>query len=227
MELTNEFEVPVPEDEAWVLLTDLARIAPCMPGATLTGVDGDEHQGTVKVKVGPITAQYKGTARIVERDDSTHTALLEASGKDTKGQGNASASIRAQLSGVGAQRTHVSLTTDLNISGKVAQFGRGALGDVSAKLLDQFVANLERDVLSGTDGNGSASSATPAASATGTTGTAATPVASAPPREAEPIDLLATAGTPIAKRLVPLVAAVGLVVVVLWVWRRRRRSRRA
>ena len=139
MELSNEFEVSVGIDEAWTILTDLERIAPCLPGAQLDEVEGDEYRGRVKVKVGPITAQYKGTARIVERDDAAHTALVEATGRDTRGQGNATATIRAELSATSDTITHVSLVTDLAVTGKVAQFGRGAMGDVSAKLLGQFV----------------------------------------------------------------------------------------
>ncbi len=146
MELSNEFEVPVPIDQAWDILTDIERIAPCLPGAQLQEVEGDEYRGIVKVKVGPITAQYKGVARLIEKDDATHRALLQASGRDTRGAGNASADIRAELMGEG-NVTHVSLVTDLTITGKVAQFGRGVLADVSAKLLDQFVANLEVTVL--------------------------------------------------------------------------------
>jgi uncharacterized protein len=146
MELSNEFEVPVPLDQAWAILTDIERIAPCLPGAQLQEVEGDEYRGIVKVKVGPITAQYKGVARLIEKDDITHRALLQASGRDTRGAGNASADIRAELVGEG-DNTHVSLVTDLTITGKVAQFGRGVLADVSAKLLDQFVANLEVTVL--------------------------------------------------------------------------------
>ncbi len=146
MELSNEFEVPVPLDQAWDVLTDIERIAPCLPGAQLQEVEGEEYRGIVKVKVGPITAQYKGVARLVEKDDAGHRALLQASGRDTRGAGNASADIRAELVAQG-DVTHVSLVTDLTITGKVAQFGRGVLADVSAKLLDQFVANLEVTVL--------------------------------------------------------------------------------
>lgn len=146
MELSHEFEVGVPIDEAWAVLTDLERIAPCLPGAQLTEVEGPIHRGVVKVKVGPITAQYKGEAHIVEQDDEAHRALLTASGRDTRGQGNASAAITAQLT-ESAGGTHVSLLTDLTVTGKVAQFGRGVLGEVSNKLLAQFVENLEATVL--------------------------------------------------------------------------------
>lgn len=146
MELSNEFEVRAPIDQAWNVLTDLERIAPCLPGAQLQEVEGDEYRGVVKIKVGPITAQYKGAAHFVEKDDEAHRAVLSASGRDTRGQGNASAAIVAQLTDHG-DTTHVSVLTDLTITGKVAQFGRGVIGDVSAKLLTQFVENLEAKVL--------------------------------------------------------------------------------
>jgi carbon monoxide dehydrogenase subunit G len=146
MELTNTFDVSVPVETAWAVLTDVERIAPCLPGAQLQEIEGDEYRGIVKVKVGPITAQYKGKATFVEKDDVNHKAVLDASGRDTRGQGNASATITAQLEPSG-EGTHVTVTTDLTVTGKVAQFGRGVLADVSAKLLGQFVDNLEQTVL--------------------------------------------------------------------------------
>jgi carbon monoxide dehydrogenase subunit G len=146
MELSNEFEVPVPVEQAWLILTDLERIAPCLPGAQLQEVEGDVYRGIVKIKVGPITAQYKGQAVMVDKDDAAHVAVLEATGRDTRGAGNASAAIKAELTDRG-DVTHVSVMTDLTVTGKVAQFGRGVLADVSAKLLDQFVVNLEATVL--------------------------------------------------------------------------------
>jgi len=146
MELTNTFDVSVPVDTAWAVLTDVERIAPCLPGAQLQEIEGDEYRGVVKIKVGPITAQYKGKASFVEKDDVAHKAVLEASGRDTRGQGNASATITALLEPSG-DGTHVTVTTDLTVTGKVAQFGRGVLADVSAKLLGQFVDNLEQTVL--------------------------------------------------------------------------------
>jgi carbon monoxide dehydrogenase subunit G len=146
MELTNTFDVSVPVETAWAVLTDVERIAPCLPGAQLQEIEGDEYRGIVKVKVGPITAQYKGKATFVEKDDANHKAVLDASGRDTRGQGNASATITAQLEPSG-EGTHVTVTTDLTVTGKVAQFGRGVLADVSAKLLGQFVDNLEQTVL--------------------------------------------------------------------------------
>ncbi|MBI2705540.1 MAG: SRPBCC family protein [Actinobacteria bacterium] len=147
MELTNDFEVGVPIGVAWSVLTDVERIAPCLPGAKLEEIEGEEYRGIVKVKVGPITAQYKGAAHFVEKNETDHRAVLSASGRDTRGQGNASATITATLVEV-ADRTQVHVATDLNITGTVAQFGRGVMVDVSAKLLQQFVENLESTVLS-------------------------------------------------------------------------------
>jgi uncharacterized protein len=146
MELTNEFVVPVAVDEAWKLLTDVELIAPCMPGAELQEIDGDEYRGVVKVKVGPITAQYKGKATFVEKDDAAHKAVLRAEGRDTRGQGNANATITASLE-AGEDGTRVKVVTDLSITGRAAQFGRGVMADVSTKLLGQFVDCLEKNVL--------------------------------------------------------------------------------
>ena len=214
MELTNDFRVGVPVDQAWAVLTDVERIAPCLPGAQLEEVDGDAYKGVVKVKVGPITAQYKGTASFIELDADAHRVVLRAEGRDTRGQGNASATVTATLVPDG-NGTAVTVATDLTITGKVAQFGRGVLADVSGKLIGQFVENLERDVLSAADpssGAAAPSSATEAGAGNG----------SAPPRpEVQPVDLLATAGTPVAKRAAPLLA---VVVIIGWfVWRRVRR----
>jgi len=146
MELNNEFEVAIPVAEAWKVLTDVEKIAPCMPGAELREVEGDEYRGQVKVKVGPITASYRGTARFEELDAKAHKAVLKAEGRETRGQGNATALIKATLS-PSTKGTKVEVVTDLAITGKVAQFGRGVLADVSGKLLDQFVHNLETTVL--------------------------------------------------------------------------------
>ena len=203
MKLENEFRVEVPVEEAWRVLLDVERIAPCMPGAQLQEVEGDEYRGIVKVKVGPITAQYKGTARITESDDTNHRAVIRAEGRDTRGQGNASATATAVLQPDG-DGTRVSIDSDVTITGKVAQFGRGVIADVSAKLLDQFVACLERDVLS-------SAADPPASNEVAESGKART--IDAP--EAEPVDLLRTAGAPVLKRVVPVAAAVVIVIVVV------------
>ena len=147
MELNNEFRVGVPVPETWKVLTDVERIAPMLPGAQLQEVEGDEYRGIVKVKVGPITAQYKGAATFLEQDEAAGRVVLKASGRDTRGQGNASATITVTMTPDG-DGTKVDVTTDLTITGKVAQFGRGVLAEVSAKLMGQFVDALEADLAS-------------------------------------------------------------------------------
>lgn len=294
MELTNTFTVATPVDEMWPILCDIERIAPCMPGAQLSEVEGEEYRGEVKLKVGPINTRFKGTATMVERDDDRHRAVLKASGKDTAGKGNANATITASATTTADGGTEVTITSDLSITGKVAQFGRSAMADISTKLLGQFVDCLESRVLAGGAddagaGSGEATAGSDAAAAAGPTdgapspGEAEAPVvdvteaataasagpgspvetAPAPPAggvpagsaavgggtvtasggdggeastttssaggarkvegpEAEPIDLLETAGAPVAKRLAFPVAAVMALFFALY-WRRRRR----
>lgn len=142
MELTNEFTVPVPVERAWEVLTDVELIAPCLPGAQLQEIEGDEYRGVVKVKVGPITAQYKGAATFQEQDEAARRMVLKAEGRDTRGQGSASALITVTMSEESG-RTRVTVDTDLTIKGKVAQFGRGMIADVSGKLMTEFVDCLE------------------------------------------------------------------------------------
>src|SRR5262245_11823542 len=173
MELTNEFRVGVPVEQAWEVLTDVERIAPCMPGAQLQEIEGDEYRGIVKVKVGPITAQYKGAARFVEKDEAAHRAVLRAEGRETRGQGNANATITAQLDPDG-DGTKIAVVTDLTITGRVAQFGRGVLADVSTKLLGQFADCLETKLLAGESaGEGAATAAGTDAAGGGAAGGAA------------------------------------------------------
>ncbi len=205
MNIEDEFRVDVPVDEAWRILLDVERIAPCMPGAQLQEIEGDEFRGIVKVKVGPITAQYKGAARLTEVDDANHRTVIRAEGRDTRGQGNASATVTAALHPDG-EGTRVTISSDVTITGKVSQFGRGVIADVSSKLLAQFVDNLERNVLS-------APAPTPAEN------TASTGPRTIDAPDAEPVNLLRTAGAPVLKRLVPtiigLVVLIAVVVVVL------------
>jgi carbon monoxide dehydrogenase subunit G len=140
--LLNEFTVNRSIAHAWAILTDLERIAPCMPGAQLQEIEGDTYRGQVKVKLGPISTSFKGQAVFVERDDTNHRAVLKGEGRDTGGKGNADALITAQLEAVSPHATKCTVSTDLRISGKVAQFGRGVMGDVSEKLMTQFANNL-------------------------------------------------------------------------------------
>jgi carbon monoxide dehydrogenase subunit G len=221
MEIADSFRVSTSLDDTWKVLLDIEGIAPCLPGAQLQEVDGDEYRGIVKVKVGPITAQYKGTAKIAEIDEANRRIVIDASGRDTRGQGNANATIVVTMNAEGAG-TNVTVATDLSITGKVAQFGRGVLADVSSKLMGQFVENLERDVLS-TAGGGDVSHE---GSAYEQALESVVPRQSDGPRkidspEPEPVDLFEMAGDSVAKRLVPI----GIGVVVLFViWRILRRS---
>ena len=141
MELEHSFTVPVPENRAWEVLMDVERVAPCMPGATLDSVDGDEIKGRIKVKVGPIAMTYAGTARFTERDRDAHVITLEASGKETRGAGTASAKVRSMLESQNGH-THVVVHTTLNVTGRPAQFGRGVMSEVGGKLIGIFASNL-------------------------------------------------------------------------------------
>jgi carbon monoxide dehydrogenase subunit G len=232
VELMNEFEVAVPVEVAWNVLTDLERIAPCLPGAQLREVEGDEYRGVVKIKVGPITTSYDGTIRVLERDDTEHRVTLKAEGRETRGQGNVAAVFSADMS-PSEIGTKVIVTTDLAITGKVAQFGRGVLADVSAKLLDQFVTNLESSVLAPL----STDAADEVHEAPGLEGTApdldgeqevaaddspgeVRHIDSAP---SEPLDIVEFAGSSVARRLIkPAVISVALLALVLRAARRRR-----
>jgi carbon monoxide dehydrogenase subunit G len=209
MDLNHEFTVNVPVAEAWAILTDLERIAPCLPGAQLTEVEGDTYRGQVKIKVGPILAQFKGQASFVSRDDVAHKASLKGEGRDTTGKGNASAIITAELTSVTPTSTKCTVHTDLSISGKVAQFGRGALADVSDKLLAQFSENLNQLI-----------SAAPAPSAPVVA--ESSPASSEQPTirkidgpEVAPLNLLDTAGSTIAKRAIPALIGIAVLVAVL------------
>jgi carbon monoxide dehydrogenase subunit G len=141
MELERTFTVPVPEERAWDVLLDVERVAPCMPGASLDSVEGDQIKGRIKVKVGPISMTYAGTARFTERDPQAHVITLEASGKETRGAGTASATVRSMLEARGDQ-THVIVHTTLNVTGRPAQFGRGVMAEIGGKLIGIFAANL-------------------------------------------------------------------------------------
>jgi uncharacterized protein len=217
MELEHNFTVAVPVDRAWDVLLDLPRIAPCMPGATLTSFDDDQFTGTVAVKLGPVTMTFAGQGRFVERDAGARRVVIEASGKDRKGGGSARATVRAALREQGGA-TSVEVHSDLVVTGRAAQFGRGMIADVSTRLLGQFTDCLARE-LAGPAG-ATAADATPAAAAadgaaaappatagpaaaTGA-GTTASSVPAAPSREVEPIDLLAVTGVgAAAMRMVP------------------------
>ncbi|MEU9397212.1 SRPBCC family protein [Streptomyces sp. NPDC048324] len=201
MELHHEFTVPVPVDDAWRTLLDVERIAPCMPGASVEEYDGKTVTGSVKVKVGPITVTYKGTAVFEEQDDSAHRMVLIASGRETRGQGTARATVTSTL----AERdggTAVSVRTDLTVTGRPAQFGRGVMSEVGDRIIGQFAECLSQRL------------GEPAAPQ---------PPVREEPEETEPLDLFRTAGVPVAKRAAVGVAA-ALVVAVVYAGLRRRRG---
>lgn len=232
--LLNEFTVNRPIDETWNVLTDVERIAPCMPGAALEEIEGDVFRGVVKVKLGAISTAFKGQANFIERDDQAHRAVLKGEGRDTTGKGNASALITAQLESVDAATTKCMVETDLHITGKVAQFGRGIMGDVSKKLMNQFAANLNtmldqqpsEPAATQHASNGAAGDAEPApaerASDNGATPGATSAIRDAGVRKingpaAAPIELSDVAGSAILKRVLPLVGGL----VLLWIVVRR------
>ncbi|MGE5210741.1 MAG: SRPBCC family protein [Acidobacteriota bacterium] len=229
-QLINEFTVNRPIEEAWPLITDLERIAPCLPGAELQEIEGTIYRGVVKVKLGAISSQFKGEAHFIERDDDNYRAVIKGTGRDTGGRGNASAEITAQAESLSPTSTRVAVTTDLHITGKVAQFGRGIMGDVSSKLMAQFADNLnemidEQGVGAPADAEPPAPAPTPepaptdAAPTTGTEEAAAPQVRKIEGPATEPIDLMEVGGSSLVKRIVPALVAIVLVLLIL---RRRR-----
>ncbi|GIJ79963.1 Carbon monoxide dehydrogenase subunit G [Micromonospora phaseoli] len=233
MKISNEFTVNVPIERAWTVLTDLEGVAPCLPGAQLTGVDGDVYQGKVKVKVGPVVSEFAGTARFAEKDHTRYRGVIDAKGRDARSAANAAALVTAALRADG-ERTVVSVDTDLRISGKLAQFGSGMIKEVSGKLLAQFAANLEAKLAAEQDVaspptpqpvDATGVPATPPPAATAGTAPAVPPsvaAAGTAPAETEALDLLGIAGGSITKRVVPVL--VGLVVagaVITWLVARR------
>jgi uncharacterized protein len=229
-QIVNEFTVNRPIDEAWPIICDVERIAPCLPGAELEEIEGDVYRGKVKVKLGAVNAQFKGEAQFVERDDAAHHALLKAKGRDTGGRGNAEAEIVADAESLSPTSTKCTVTADLHITGKVAQFGRGIMGDVSKKLMDQFAANLNRMLdeqgdAPATEPPAAVSQSTPTAApnagdgaGTGAADTAAEPaptVRKINGPAAEPVDLAGVAGPAVIKRVLPVVLALLLVVLIL------------
>ena len=211
MELTNEFRVAVPAAKTWEFLTDVERVAPCLPGATLLSVDGDEFTGAVKVKVGPITVSYKGEAAFVEKDAAAQRMVLKANGKETRGNGNAAAVVTAQLKDEG-DATNVVITTDLTISGKAAQFGRGVLADVAGNLIGQFAKALEADMLGGAQAAAQNFSA------------ASQPTAAAAADAGDSVDLLKVVAAPMAKRAAPALAALAAGAAIGFLLGRRKRK---
>jgi carbon monoxide dehydrogenase subunit G len=236
--LINEFVVNRPIEQAWAVLTDLERIAPCLPGAQLQEVEGDIYRGVVKVKLGPISTAFKGEAHFVERDDAGHRAVLRGEGRDTGGKGNADALITAQFESLTADTSKCTVTTELRVTGKVAQFGRGIMGDVSEKLMTQFANNLNTMLDADQSAAAPEPEATPAPAKKSKAAAAKAPAAEAVAEAvvdaapeapkvrtiqgpaAEPIELSEFAGGAVLKRLAPLL---GGLVILLLVLRRLRK----
>ena len=225
MELQHSFSVPVDVDRAWAVLVDIEQVAPCMPGAALDTVDGDEFTGSVKVRLGPIGITYKGKARFVEKDQVAHRAVIDAQGKDARGNGTASATVTATLHPQD-DGTRVEVNTDLAITGKPAQFGRGVMVDVGNKLIGQFAdclaGKLAKPAGPAADGPAAVAPAAvsgppPAASQPDTPQTSP----EAPAEEVAPIDLMASAGPAVLKRLAPVALLLAVLVLVIVLRRRR------
>lgn len=232
-QLINSFTVNRPIDEAWPLITDVERIAPCLPGAELQEVEGETYRGVVKVKLGAISSQFKGEAHFIERDDANYRAVIKGAGRDTGGRGNASAEITAQAQSLSPTSTRVDVTTDLHITGKVAQFGRGIMGDVSSKLMAQFADNLnhmiDEEGLAVPTAAAQVASEAPVGASAGAPAEEEAGESATPPKPqvrkiegpaTEPIDLMEVGGGSIVKRVAPAVIAV---IVLLLLLRHRRR----
>jgi uncharacterized protein len=246
IELDNSFTVPVPPEQAWEVLLDVQRIAPCMPGASLTAVDGDEIEGQVKVKLGPLSLTYKGTAKFTDKDQASRAIAIEAAGKETRGAGTASATVQASLQPAdGPDSTLVTIHTALTVTGRPAQFGRSLLPEVSGKLIAQFASNLE--ALIAADGAASAGvaeadseQASPQAPGTAETtaaaadspgagarvaGPASAPVRTVPViKQEESLDAFTYVVVPVLKRVLPVAAAGALVAFIIRRLTRRKSS---
>jgi carbon monoxide dehydrogenase subunit G len=213
MKIANEFTVSAPLERAWDVLTDLEQVIPLMPGATMTGREGDDVLGKVKVKVGPVTSEFSGKVHFVEQDREAHRAVIDGRGKESRGTGNAAATVTAQLHDAG-DRTRVTVDTDLKIVGKLAQFGSGMLQQVSEKLLGEFVQSLEAKLAASPDG-----------AAPQTTAAQAAPAPAQPAAEAEPIDLIQLAGGGALKKYGPRVFAAFALAALIFTLGRLRLAR--
>ncbi len=245
MQLDHDFTVPAPASEAWKVLLDVPRIAPCMPGATLTEFDGETFTGTVKVKLGPVSLTYRGSGHFVETDEEARRVVIEASGKESRGSGTARATVTATMVTEGESQTRVDVSTDLKVTGRPAQFGRGMLSDVGARLISQFADCLARTLAGEEPGAGTdttAETGAAASAATGESGSGAEPAPSAESasraaqpvrdgedeteREVQPIDLFEVTGfREKARKLAPFALASAAAGAAVYLVRRRRRNR--
>ncbi|QRP44414.1 SRPBCC family protein [Amycolatopsis sp. FDAARGOS 1241] len=244
MRLDHEFTVPAPLEEVWQAVIDPERVAPCMPGATLTKVEGDSFTGTVKVKLGPISLLYKGSGEFLEKDEAARKVVIKASGKDSRGGGTAAATVTVTLRSTDDGGTHGDVASDIAITGRPAQFGRGLISEVGGKILDTFADNLANSLKTAPEAPPAAAAPAPAAAAAAApaseeaaaTGdlaeqSAATAAETAPkPQlrsvpaggstgETEAIDLLDYAGQSVAKRLIPVAAGAAVLFVILMIIR--------
>jgi carbon monoxide dehydrogenase subunit G len=242
MKLENEFTVPAPVEQAWQVLLDVERVAPCLPGAAIEGSDGDEHKGTMTIKIGPITTRYSGIVKIEEADEAARRAVMRARARDSRGQGTAAATITSTMEEVeGGTRVHVE--TDMRVTGPAAQFGRGVMQDVSAKLMGRFADCLAAEIAGAgatassagaeTSGRlepppGPAGDSAEAAAAAAPAEAAAAPAEPAPPPRVSPrpsaevLDLGEAGRAAVLKRVAPVAAGMALLIVLLGIRRRRR-----
>jgi hypothetical protein len=204
MKLTNDFTIGVPVEEAWELLTDLERVAPCVPGFSLVGQDGEDFKGAMTVKVGAVSVSYDARIRFVERDDVRHVAVMEARAREKRGQGQVKAVMTSRLQAVDGA-TQVSVESDIDVTGRVASFGRGILADVSNRLVGLFVANVQSTLLAPPEPE-------PAAAPASGPVDPARPVAAA---SAAPLDLMSVAGAPALRRLAPVALVLLVATMVL------------
>ncbi|MEV4292050.1 SRPBCC family protein [Nonomuraea bangladeshensis] len=231
MRFEHEFTVPVPVEQAWAVLLDVERIAPCLPGATLDSYEGDEFTGRMKVKVGPITVTYRGSARFEDVDKDSRSLTIQASGKEARGSGTASATVKARLT-PREESTAVTVETTFHVTGRPAQFGRGVMAEVGSRLLDKFADNLA-ELLS--EPREQAQVEDQPKEVEEERHLAAVPAPEPPPPHAqgtvrtsrspdeEALDLLEIAGQPVLKRLAPVAGALAALLIVIWVVRRLRR----
>lgn len=222
MDLTNSFTVPADIDTAWATLLDVEAIAPCMPGAKLDTVDGDEFTGTVKVKLGPVSLTYGGEAKFLRKDAESHVAVIEGTGKETRGSGTAKATVTTTLVSESATSTRVDVTTNLTITGKAAQFGRGVMQDVAGRLVDQFATNLEGVIAARVSTDAGSQTQESTSSDSGNVQTEAPKLPRQPAPQAEALDLGAVAAGPVLKRVVPVVIGVVAVAAIVWLVTRNR-----
>lgn len=232
MKIENEFTVDAPVEQAWETLLDLERVAPCLPGATLEEGSGENYEGTMTVKIGPVTQKYNGTVKFVETDESSRRAVLKADGKDARGQGTASATITSTLEEDGDGGTKVRVETDMRLTGRAAQFGRGVQQEVATKILTQFAECMEREIMGENVPEEPEEEPEVAAAASAAEEPSADGAAEEKPqrrviqqdRDVEPLDLGEASQEAVLKRLkmaAPVVAGIGVVVIVVWLWRRK------